>query len=65
MGESEPIALDLEVIVGDGGAAEARDVAGELAEGGPFAFGVSFGIDVAGHRGVLELGPEEELGSDV
>jgi hypothetical protein len=31
-----------------------------LAEGSPLAFGVGFGIDVAGHGGVLELGPEKE-----
>jgi len=56
--------LDLEEIVGDGGAAETRDVVGELAEGGPFAFGIGFGVDVAGHGGVLELGPEEEFVSN-
>lgn len=62
LAEDEPVALDLEVIVGEGGAAETGDVVGELAEGVPFAFGVGFGVDIAGHGGVLELGPEEELG---
>jgi hypothetical protein len=61
LGKGEPVALDLEEIVGEGGTAEARDVVGELAEGGPFAVGVGFGVDVAGHGGVLKLGPEEEL----
>jgi hypothetical protein len=54
----------LEVIVGEGGAAEAGDVVGELAEGSPFAVGVGFGIDVAGHGDVLELGPKEEFGGE-
>ena len=62
--ESEPVALDLEEIVGDGGAAETRDVVGELSEGSPFAVGVGFRVDVAGHGGVLELGPEEEFVSN-
>jgi hypothetical protein len=64
LGECEPVALDLEVIVGEGGTAEAGDVVGELAEGVPFAVGVGFGVDVAGHGGVLELGPEEEFGGE-
>ena len=64
MGESEPVTLDLEVIVGEGRAFEAGDVVGEMAEGGEFAVGVGFGIDVAGEGDVLELGPEEEFGGD-
>lgn len=42
LAEGEPVALDLEVVVGEGGAAEARDIGGELAEGVPFALGVGF-----------------------
>jgi hypothetical protein len=62
--ESEPVTLDLEVVVCEGGTTKARDVVGELAEGSPLAFGIGFGVDVAGHSGVLELGPEEKFGSD-
>ncbi len=61
LGEGEPVALDLEVIVGEGGVAEAGDVVGELVESVPFEFGIGFGIDVASHGDVLELGPEEEF----
>jgi hypothetical protein len=64
LGESEPVVLDLEVIVGEGGAFEAGDVVGEMAQGGPFAVGVGFGVDVAGHGEVLELGPEEEFSGE-
>jgi hypothetical protein len=35
-----------------------------LAEGVPFALGVGFGVDGAGHGDVLELGPEEEFVSE-
>jgi len=61
LADGEPVALDLEVIVSESGAAETGDVVGELAEGSPFAVGVGFGVDVAGHGGVLELGPEEDF----
>ena len=64
LGEGQPIALDLEEVVGEGGAFEAGDVVGEMAKGGEFAVGVGFGIDVTSHGDVLELGPEEEFGSD-
>jgi hypothetical protein len=61
LAEGEPVALDLEVIVGECGTAEARNVGCKLAEGGPFAFRIGFGVDVVGHGDVLELGPEEEF----
>jgi hypothetical protein len=64
LAEGEPVALDLEVIVGEGGTAEAGDVVGELAQSVPFAIGVGFGVDVASHGDVLELGPEEEFGGE-
>ena len=60
----QPIALDLEEVVGEGGAFEAGDVVGEMAKGGEFAVGVGLGVDVTSHGDVLELGPEEEFGSD-
>lgn len=63
--ECEPVTLDLEVIVGKGGTAEAGDVVGEMAESVPFAVGVGFGVDEAGHSGELELGPEEEFVNDM
>jgi len=62
LGEGEPVALDLEVIVSEGGTAKAGDIVGELAEGVPFALGIGFGIDEASHGGVLELGPQKEFG---
>jgi hypothetical protein len=34
-----------------------------LAQSSPFAVDVGFGVNVAGHGGVLELGPKEEFGS--
>ena len=63
MGKGEPVALDLEEIVSEGGATKARDVVCELAESRTFSFGIGFGVDVAGHGGVLELGPEKEFGN--
>src|SRR5690348_17646213 len=40
LGEGQPIALDLEEVVGDGGAFEAGDVVGEMAKSSEFAVGV-------------------------
>jgi hypothetical protein len=62
--EGEPVALDLEELSGEIGAAEAGDVGAEFAEAIPVGFGI-IGGKGAGGSGVMKGGPAREFFAEV